>query len=401
VEDQVAADVANLDRRSLTRIFPALGLLAVLRLAFDLRKLLVAAVGLVLLQAGWSILDWSFPASASATPPLPDFVASGGIERDGQFWSWDSLSGLMPRLLEPVQMLSTPMLALLEPGCSWAQMTHAFLGLVWLIVVWAICGGMIARIAVLQIALLRRPGIGQALRFALRRASSLIVAPLCPLLALGSCALFGAAFGVLYHVPALGPLVAGLVLFIPLGLGLVMVLLIAGLLAGWPLMSAAIAAGAEDALDALSRTFSYLNQRMGPLALLLLLAVLEGMIGLLLMDLFVAGVIRLAAWSLSLTSPAGQVSALFGWNGAPPGFLAAASHALWLGVVRLIAHGWIYSFFWTAAAFLYLWLRQDVDGTPWNDLGPRDLDSAALDEQTQFGARTGSGAFMSDSPGLP
>ena len=47
-------------------------------------------------------------------------------------------------------------------------------------------------------------------------------------------------------------------------LGLVMTLLVAGLVAGWPLLHAAMAGGAEDALDALSRTFGYLNQRLGP-----------------------------------------------------------------------------------------------------------------------------------------
>ncbi len=42
-----------------------------------------------------------------------------------------------------------------------------------------------------------------------------------------------------------------------------MTLFMAGLVAGWPLLQAATAGGAEDALDALSRIFGYLNQRFG------------------------------------------------------------------------------------------------------------------------------------------
>jgi hypothetical protein len=52
------------------------------------------------------------------------------------------------------------------------------------------------------------------------------------------------------------------------------------------------------------------------------------------------------------------------------GAIAARTHALWLGAVGILAKSWIHSFFWTAAAFLYLWLRNDVDGTPWSECEP-------------------------------
>ena len=37
-------------------------------------------------------------------------------------------------------------------------------------------------------------------------------------------------------------------------------------------------------------------------------------------------------------------------------------------MVGLIPHAWVYSYFWTATALIYLLLRHDVDGTAWNDL---------------------------------
>ena len=250
-------------------------------------------------------------------------------------------------------------------------MLHALLSLTWLIVVWGILGGAIARITMVRVAKMRQAGVAEALRFSVRLALPLVLAPCCPLLGLFFCAVIGAAFGLLYWLPAVGPALAGVMLVLPLGAGLVMTLMAAGLLVGWPLMQAAVAAGSEDALDAMSRTFSYLNQRIGSIAALLLLVWAEGLVGIFLVDLFAGGVIRLTHWSLGLTAPGTHLEALFGASDASAGAFAAQAHAFWLGSVQLLAHAWIYSFFWTAAALLYLWLRHDVDGTPWEEIDAR------------------------------
>jgi hypothetical protein len=263
-----------------------------------------------------------------------------------------------------------PLRALLHPASGWGTMGHALLALIWLMIVWGICGGAIARIAVVQFAGPRVCGIVASLRFALRAAGSLIGAPLCPLMAVAVCALAGVAFGLLYRLPGVGPALAGFGLFLALAAGLVMVLLVAGLVAGWPLLHAAMAAGADDALDALSRTFSYLNQRLSLFCAGLALAWLAGIVGLVLVDLLAEGVIHLTYWSLSLSAPGTVTADLFAEGGARAGPVAAATHGFWLGIVRLLAAGWTFSFFWTAAAGLYLWLRHEVDGTPWTETGP-------------------------------
>ena len=128
-------------------------------------------------------------------------------------------------------------------------MLHAIASLLWLIVVWGICGGAIARIAIVQAATPRQVSGVEALRFALANAHALIVAPVCPLLAVVFLALLNAAFGLLYRVPWVGPAMAGNGLLFPLAIGLVMTLFVAGLAAGWPLLQAATAGGADDALD--------------------------------------------------------------------------------------------------------------------------------------------------------
>ena len=61
---------------------------------------------------------------------------------------------------------------------------------------------------------------------------------------------------------------------------------------------------------------------------------------------------------------------MFGRGPDRRGTFAAGAHGFWLGAVRLLAHAWIYSYFWSAAALLYLWLRHEVDGTPTTVIDP-------------------------------
>lgn len=142
-----------------------------------------------------------------------------------------------------------------------------------------------------------------------------------------------------------------------------MAVLLLGLAAGWPLFCVAVAAEAEDVLDAFSRTFSYLNQRLGKFLLCVLLAWLAGIPALWVVDLLAAGATHMAAWGVGLSAPA---SSLAGLAGDPAD--AGAFARFWLGVVGFFVRGWIQAYFWTAASFIYLLLRNDVDGTPWGEV---------------------------------
>jgi hypothetical protein len=367
-EINVAEVVSIPDRRSLTRLLPVLRLVAAIRQAFDLRKLMIAALGLALLQPGWVLLDRLVPTGADTTPDLFASSDNANSLSEAGFWSPGTLAGLHARLSEPFRLLATPLLVVVDPGSGRARMLHALLGVIWLVIVWGISGGAICRIAIVQVAALRQMTVIDALRFAMANAGPLIGAPLCPLIGIAFCGAIGAAFGLVYRLPAIGPALAGIGLVVPLAAGLVMTLLLAGLMAGWPLLHAATAGGAEDALDALSRIFGYLNQRLGSFVVLVALAWLGGMMGLALVDVFTVGVIRLTHWSVGLTAPAGLTEALFNAPSKSSAGIAGATHVFWLGLVRLIAHGWIYSFYWTTAANLYLWLRHDIDGSPWTEI---------------------------------
>jgi hypothetical protein len=292
---------------------------------------------------------------------------------------FDSLRHAHERLSGPFWNLFWPLMTLFDSRSDWTAMLHAILGLGWLFLIWGICGGAICRIAVVRVARMQQTSIDKAIGFSIVRGFSLILAPLIPLGCVAFLAAVLAGFGLLYRLQSIGgSALGGILLVIPLGIGLIMTLLAATLTAGWPLSHAAIASGAEDALDAMSRSYGYLNQRIGTFLALAGFAWVEGLIGIILMDLLAAGVLRLTEWGLSLTAPADQMAAIFERAGGASSAISAAAHSFWLGAFSLFVHSWAYSFFWTAAALIYCCLRHDIDGTPWEDLDPPGVPASAL-----------------------
>jgi hypothetical protein len=229
----------------------------------------------------------------------------------------------------------------------------------WAVTVWGIFGGAIGRIAAVQLASDGRPGIGSALRFALRKSGSLIGAPLTPMVAVAAFSAFLAAFGLIYRIPGgIGPTVAAFLGFVPMLVGLVMALVLLGLAVGWPLMHATVATEGEDAADALSRSYSYVNQRFVRYLAHVGFAWAVGTLGLFAVILVARVVVGLVRWGVGLGAP-GSVD-------SPE--LARTVDTFWVALVAWLAHGWIYSYFWSATSIIYRILRRDVDGADWYDV---------------------------------
>jgi hypothetical protein len=151
-ENIMPGETINVDRRFLSRVFPGFRLVGAVRVAFDLRKLVIAALGLALLQLGWSMLDRLFPASPNVTPDTSLKAGPGGFNLNGEAWASASLRLCHERVSQPFRDLLFPLLALFDPRGDWAAMLHALLAIGWLLLIWGICGGAISRIAVVQIA---------------------------------------------------------------------------------------------------------------------------------------------------------------------------------------------------------------------------------------------------------
>src|SRR5262249_52948490 len=142
----------------------------------------------------------------------------------------------------PVRLLVEPFVRIFSLGNDWGLLAQATLAALWGVLVWGLFGGAIARIAVVQVARTERIGIGEAVRFALRRWLALSGTPLCPLVGIGFFLVFCALYGLLYRLPGpWGPTLAGTFAVLPLLAGLVMTIIVISLAAGWPLMIATVA----------------------------------------------------------------------------------------------------------------------------------------------------------------
>jgi hypothetical protein len=354
---------SQLDAQSLERLLSWFRLFRGVGAAFDAKKLILAAFGLFLFQAGREGLDRLFPRAEPIlqTPGsvLPAARVPTGADVQSAPW----------RLTEPARALVGPFVALFALGGRWGALLHALLAAAWGAMVWGIFGGAIARIAVVQAARNERIGLGEAARFARRRWLALVGTPLCPLLAIAFFTALCAVLGLLYRLPQVGPTLAGILAPFALLAGLVMTIILVSLAVGWPLMHATVAAEGEDGFDALSRSFAYVNQRPLRYAACVAVAWALGALGLIVVEFFARTTVHMARWALGFGAPGDVLAALFqgGTGGtAPVAPTARSVHAFWLSFVALVAHGWVYSYFWTAAAIVYLLLRQDVDGTPWH-----------------------------------
>jgi hypothetical protein len=355
------------------RLFPWLRLFRGVRMSLDARKLILAALGLVAWRAGAWGLEEAFGRAEFAPARLGTIV---GPEPEPAV----SLADLAGRVAGPARDLAAPFAALFSPRGDGRRWLHAALAAAWGVLVWGIVGGAIARVAAVEAATGERIGLGTAARFALRRWFDLVATPLSPLIGVGFFAGLCALLGLLYRIPGpAGATVAGALAFLPLLAGLVMALILVGLALGWPLMVATVAAEGEDLFEALSRSYGYTFQRPGLYAFYAAVAWAIGLVGLVVVGVFAALVVQLAAWGLALGGPDDRVLALFGSDPAQVGTAPAAAHGFWLDVVGALARGWVFAYFWTATTLVYLLLRRDVDGADWHEvyLPEHDADTFA------------------------
>ena len=323
--------------------------------ASDPRSVVLAALGVLALRAGWSGLALAMGEAPWFKTALP-MPGIGTPER------------LLQAVIAPAAGLIAPFVAMFRADVpAWSRIV-AGLASLWALVVWGIIGQAIARVAVVRVATERRVGIVSALRFSLARLGTTVAAPVAPILVAILIGLAGACVGLLDRLPgSLGTSVATLLAIVPLVVGLLDAVILLGLALAWPLMVATVAAEGEDFFEAISRSYSYVNQRTAPYAAYLLLAAVVGAIGLAAVGLFVAVVLGLADWSVSLGAPSGV-----GFRFLDPASAdrsgAPAVARFWTEAVATLAAGWTYSYLWTSASILYLVLRRDVDGADVHDI---------------------------------
>ena len=257
----------------------------------------------------------------------------------------------------------------------------------------ALLGGAIARLAAVGAAAADAHAAGEpgglvaAVRFTLRRYAWFFLAPLLPLLIVALIAVLLAVGGlVLFNLPGLD-IVGGVIFGLLLAGGLVAAVVLLGLAAAGHLLWPGLAVEGTDAFDVISRAYNYVFGRPWRAAGYALVSVIYGSVawafvalvitlGLVLTGLFTgAWVMRDAAEGLSrfeaMFSPAGLMSpaapARFDALG-PVGSIAAALVQGWTFLVAALAPAFAVSFYFCAATWAYLLLRQASDGTSFQDI---------------------------------
>ncbi|MBA4017371.1 MAG: hypothetical protein C0483_09380 [Pirellula sp.] len=350
----------------------------VFRLAIQVRMLVLASVGVLLTIFGWWCLAKVFEKLDS-----PDVKA---LVKSYESCPWSTTGGGYAPISNPLQPKRSPELSGPELGAPpndavydpWARLTApalqlfnlsrtfsgaAFLALclVWNAAVWALFGGALTRSAVVQLTREEPATLGAALGHAGRRWISYFSAPLLPLGAmfLVCCGLF--VLGLVMRMSVLLAAVAW-----PLALlgGIVMALAATGVVVGWPLMHSTISAEGSDGFDAVSRSYSYVFQRPLHYLFYCVLALLLGLLGLTVVELFAGAVWQLSAWGVSWGSGQPLMEKTLAGGLGLSRFDASGAKLIsfWFGCVKLVVLGYAFAYFWSAAAAIYLLLRYDADG---------------------------------------
>ncbi|MGE0607193.1 MAG: hypothetical protein AB7O62_08885 [Pirellulales bacterium] len=414
---------ATVRRVAWREILPWLLLFRTIGVALALRKMFLAAVAILLTWAGWSILAYAFSGYAAQQSPLPVMV---GAEPEGASvelpyvntfssrieeyqrtpWSTDlpTSARLIPGIggatsednpwtlqdcmVSPWLRLSAPVRQIfMDPDMTWVGLAfHASCAL-WALFVWALFGGMICRLAAVELTRDEKPSLGAAWAHVRPKLLAYIAAPLLPLVGVLLGIVFLSPLGLLLRLDV-GSIVVGGLWCLVLVAGLVFAIFMVGLVFGWPLMWGAISVEGQDSWDALNRTYSYVYQRPLQFLFYVLVSGVVGLLGWMFVSLFATGVIYLGEWGVSWSSggermriveDAAPVS-IRNYDWTAPTDLAAADApskplragatmaAAWTAGARLLALGFGYSFFWTAATGIYLLLRKDTDDAPLDEI---------------------------------
>ncbi|HJZ91678.1 MAG TPA: hypothetical protein VKE40_12460 [Gemmataceae bacterium] len=315
-------------------------------------------------------------------------------------------SNQVPNLVEPLLKFLTPVYYLFDTRATFWVYVYLLLLILWLLVVWAFFGGVITRMAVLQLSGKEGGGLREAVSYVRHRYLSYLLSPIVPIGLIGFLVLCCMLFGILHWAPLLGDLIDGLFWWLPLLAGLVMTLLLVGMV-GYPMMYTTLSAEGSDTFDALSRSYNYVYESPWHYLWYSAVAVAYGAV----LTLFVVivgslttyfakwGVAKFPAWgadrspeylfiyapeslgwrklmlegSPAAITDAGEpvnppANAAYMNNYAWWNHMGAGMVSFWVTLVFMMVIGFSYSYFWTAATQIYLLMRKRVDETEMDEV---------------------------------
>ncbi len=380
--------------------FPWLILFRAVRPAIGFRLLLVAAIGLVGMVAGWR-LCWNLVAytpSETGVAVLADPVLIElGARHQGTVppWPWEAsyrdygdqgvlaplsnlpyIGPILGTAVGTATELTLPFQMLFRQDLTYRGFAYALVCCGWALVIWGYFGGVIARIVAVKLTQDETISLKAAGGFARKRCCSYMAAPLLPLLGVFGLGIPIAGLGLISHFDV-GIFLTGLLWPLVLCVGFLMAILLLGLIFGWPLMFSTISTEGTDAFDAISRSYAYVFQRpFHYLFYTLVLTVIGGLGWVLLhgmIDLLVYSTHWSLAWGLS---PERTIELFYG--DLQEGFAGWGCSLIrfWQGFLRTLTTAFAVGFIFSGMTAVYLLLRRHVDGV--------ELDEVQLDQEAEY-----------------
>ncbi|MBM3998764.1 MAG: hypothetical protein FJ297_04320 [Planctomycetes bacterium] len=368
-----------------TEVIPCWILFRSFRISLELRMLLVALVGLSLAPVGRRAIEWvlarpetraeatSAPSGADALGrnPAPDTARMNGLSAGiATNRAAAARSDYLPFAIKPIERFLRPWSAVVRPPDSFRATVILVLCGLWSLCVWALAGGVLTRMAVVRIARDERVGFMASIRHVATKFGSYVGAPLLPI---------GAIVLGLFLLSAVGWLTwtnigYGLVaLAWPLVLAgsLLLMVIIAGVAIGWPMMWVALGAEPDaDSWDAVSRGYAYTLHHPLKLVAYAAVALVLGVVGGMIVSLFVELTLSMVQAYVGWGDPSAEWlwSAFAGGGGVDaPSFPVNVVRG-WNTLLRSIVDAYAYSYFFTAAAAIYLLARRDTNHTMIEDV---------------------------------
>lgn len=327
----------------------------------------------------------------------------------------DFLSGSVPVLVEPLVKFLIPVSKLFNPDVTVGTRFFLILAILWYLAVWGFCAGVITRLAVVSLTNKGPLTLKQTIRFVASRYLDYFISPLVPLIIIAAVVVGLIVYGFLSLIPILGDVVLlGLGLPVIVAAGAVIAIFLIGLV-GYPLMYTTLSTEGDssDTFDALSRSINYVYQSPWNYIWYGLVTVIYGAIVTFFVLFFVSLSVYLGKWAVSQTPLTETFNRnpnylflwapeSFGWrelllHGSPAAVkdvpqltdsgrvvvqyvpinpeerkqyrnsyyfynvAGAGIVAVWLTIIFLMMLGFVYSFYWSAAAMIYLLMRKKVD----------------------------------------
>ena len=182
----------------------------------------------------YRIMPWSEERGRNPFLVTRDVVGGSADER--REIVGDFAGRQVPVMLEPLFKYLQPILGLFDSRANFWVRAYYLMLIVWMLLVWAFFGGVLTRMAVMQLAGKEGGGLRESIKFVRQRYLSYVFSPLVPLGLIFLVVIGLVVFGFFHLIPLFGDIfVDGLFWWIPLGAGFVMALLVLGLV-GYPLM---------------------------------------------------------------------------------------------------------------------------------------------------------------------